>query len=165
MTVTRSLRAPSLKLATAIIMSIQASLNGAPPYNPASTLVDDGFDSGTQLLLSDRTVTDSSNANDDNGNDGVTTDECSLPTERQRSASSCCDSIFDCNGPDESEDNYIFDVFATDNDEDDEDARFTKRRKLSAVPCRNPSPASTIPKIQEDEIDQTQSLLVTAAAI
>lgn len=31
----------------------------------------------------------------------TTADECSLPTERQRSASSCCDSIFDCDGPDE----------------------------------------------------------------
>jgi hypothetical protein len=56
----------------------------------------------------------------------------------------------DCDGLDELEDDYVFNVIAID---DDEDAQPLKRRRLPAVSCRYPSPASTISKIQEDEID------------
>ena len=64
---------------------------------------------------------------------GTTTDECSLPTKRQRFASFCCDSIFHYDGPDELEDNYIFDIFTTNDDENGEGTRAIKLRKLSTA--------------------------------
>lgn len=75
---------------------------------------------------------------------------------------SCGDPTLDSDGLDELEDDYVFDVIATD---DDEDAQPPKRRRLPAVSCRYPSPASTISKIQEGEIDQTQSPIAAVAAI
>ena len=140
-------------------MNSTGKFNGTP-RNPTSELVGDGFDSRT---LSNFAAAEDPDAADHDGNDGVTTDDCSLPTKRQRSASSCCDSIFDYDGPDESEDDYIFDVFATDDDEDGKDGRSTKRRKLSAVSCRNPSPKRTIIELQDGTSDQTQTPLVAAA--
>lgn len=53
---------------------------------------------------------------------------------------------FDYDGPDESEDDYIFDVFARDDDEDGGDARSIK---VSAVSYRNPSLKSTISELQD----------------
>jgi hypothetical protein len=67
-----------------------------------------------------------------------------------------------CDSLDELEDDYVFDVIAID---DDEDARPPKRRRLPAVSCRYPSPASTISKIQGDEIDQAQSPIAAVAAM
>jgi hypothetical protein len=122
-------------------------LDAPLPCDPTSELIDDGFNLATQLLLFNRTAAN-------NGSDSI--------TKRQRSTLSCSDPILDYNGPDELEDDYVFDVIATD---DDEDARPPKRRRLPAVSCRYPSPASTISKIQEDEIDQAQSPIAAATAI
>jgi hypothetical protein len=139
-------------------------LDAAPPRDPTSQPIDDGFDLATQLLLFHHTdgVANSSNADGNDGNNGVIDDECPLLTKRQRSTSSCGGPTLDCDGPDELEDDGAFDVIATG---DDEDARPPKRRRLPAVSCRYPSPASTISKIQEGEIDQTQSPIAAAAAI
>ncbi len=134
-----------------------------PPRDPTSGLVGDGFDSRT--LLSNYTAADDSDADDRNGNNYVTIDECSLHTERQKSASSYSDFIFDCERPDKSEDDYVFDVFATDDDEDGQDSRFTKRRKLLAVSCRIPCPKITIFEPQDDRSDQTQSPPIAAVAV
>jgi hypothetical protein len=105
--------------------------------------MDDGFDLATQLLLFNPTAVD-------NGNDSVTSGKCPFPTNRQRSPSSCGDPTLDCDGPNEGEDDYVFDVIATD---DDEDARPSKRRRLLAISCRYPRPASTVSELQEDGTD------------
>jgi hypothetical protein len=123
----------------------------APPRDPTSELIGDGFDLASQLLLSNCTngVANGSNSNENNSNNGVIDDKFPL-TKRQRSTSSCGDPTLDCDGHDELEDNYVFDVIATD---DDEDAQPPKQRRLPAVCCRYPSPASTVSKVQEDGTD------------
>jgi hypothetical protein len=135
----------------------------AAPRDPTSELIGDGFDIASQLLLSDCTdgVANGSDTGGNNDNNGVINDECPL-TKRQRPTSSCGNPTLDCDGLDELEGDYVFDVIATD---DDEDARPPKRQRLPAVSCRYPSPASTVSKIQEDEIDQAQSPIAAAAAI
>jgi hypothetical protein len=117
----------------------------APPRNPTSKLIGDGFDLASQLLLSDCTdgVANGSNSDENNNNNSVIDDKCPL-TKRQRSTSSCGNLTLDCDGHDELEDNYVFDVIATDNNED---ARPPKRRRLPAVCCRYPSPASIVSKL------------------
>jgi len=137
--------------------------DGTPPRDPTSGLVGNGFDS--RALLSNCTAADNSDADDCIGNNCVTINECSLPTEQQKSASSCCDFIFDCDRPYKSEDDYVFDVFATDDDEDGENSQSTKRRRLSAVSCTNPSPKITISKLQDGRSDQTQSPPIAAVAV
>ncbi len=137
--------------------------DGASPRDPISELVGDGFNSRT--LLSDFTAAADSVADDHNDTNSVTTNECSVPTGRQRASLSCCDSIFDCDGSNESENDYIFDVFATDDDEDGEDARSIKRRKLSAVSCRNPSPRINITGLQDSSSDQAQPPPAAAVAV
>lgn len=92
--------------------------------NSTSELMSDGFNSRT--LLFNLTAADNFNADDHNDNNCITINECSLFTEQQRSASSCCDFIFDCDCSDKSEEDYIFDVFATDDDENDKDSQSIK---------------------------------------
>jgi hypothetical protein len=139
-------------------------LDAAPPRDPASELIDDGFDLAIQLLLFHHTdgVANSSNADGNNGNNGVIDDECPLPTKRQRSTLSCGDPTLDCDGLDELGDDCVFDIIATD---DDEDAQPPKRRRLPASSCRYPSPANTTSKPQEDGTDQAQSPIAVVAAI
>jgi hypothetical protein len=129
-----------------------------PPRDPTSELMDDGSDLATQLPLFNPMAVD-------NGNGSVTGGECPYPTKRQRSPSSCSDPTPDCDRPDKREDDYVFDIIATDDNEDDVDARSAKRRKLPAVSCRYPSLAGTIPKMQVDQIDRAQSPIAKAAAI
>lgn len=105
-----------------------------------SEVVDDGVNS--KALLSNQSAADGSDADDHNSNNGTTTNKCSLPTEQQTSVPSHYDSVFDNGGPDEPEDDYIFDIFAR--DDEGADARSGKRQKLSAVSYRYLSPNSTI---------------------
>jgi hypothetical protein len=146
-----------------IAQHLLSNLTAAPPRDPTSELIGDGFDIASQLLLSDCTncVANGSDAGGNNDNNSVINDECPL-TKRQRPTSSCGNLTLDCDGLDELEDNYVFDVIAID---DDEDAQPPKQQRLPAVSCRYPSPASTISKLQEDEIDQAQSPIAVAAPI
>jgi hypothetical protein len=158
-----SLKAPILKLATAMVGSI-GELDATPPRDPTSGLIGHGFDLATQLPPFNRTAPGVSNADGNSGNDSVTDDKCPLPTKRQRSTLSSGDHILDNDGPNEREDS-VFDVIDTDDDKDGADTRSAKQRKLPAVSCRYPGPASTAPNMQEDNTDQTQSPTATAAAI
>jgi hypothetical protein len=60
-------------------------LDAAPPLEPTCGLMGSGFDPASQLLLSDATdsVTNSSHADNNNGNNSVIDDECPSLTKRQ----------------------------------------------------------------------------------
>ena len=86
-------------------------------HNSISELVDNDFN--LKILLFNFTATDNSDVDDHNDNNSVITDKCSVLTEQQRAVLSCCDFILHCDDSDKSENDYIFDIFITDEDEND----------------------------------------------
>lgn len=125
--------------------------DGTSSRDSTSELINNDFD--FNILFFNYTTANNFNADDRNDNNCVIIDECSLFIERRKFVSSCCDFIFDCDHFDKLKDDYIFNVFATDDDENDENSRFTKRRKLSATFCRNLCSKITIFELQDDKSD------------
>jgi len=93
-------------------------------HDPTSELIGNDFD--FRALLFNFTAADNFNADDCIDNNCVTINKCLLFIKQQKSVSSCCDFIFDCDHLYKSEDDYVFDVFATDDDENGENSQFTK---------------------------------------
>lgn len=134
-----------------IAQLLLSNLTAAPPYNPTSKLISNRFDIASQLLLSNCTNGIANSFNSSNNNNSVINNKYPLLTKQQRPPSSCSNPTLDCDSLDKLEDNYVFNVIATN---DDKDAQPSKQQRLPAVSCRYPSPANTIFKIQEDEINQ-----------
>lgn len=65
-----------------------SDFDAPPPRDPASELMDDGFDLATQLLLFNPTAVY-------NSNDSITGGKCPFPNKRERSPSSCGDPTVD----------------------------------------------------------------------
>lgn len=93
-------------------------------HDSTSELIGESFDS--MILVFNYTAADNYNADDCNENNCVTIKKCSL-SEWQKSVLSCCDFIFDYDDLNKSEDDYVFDVFTTDDHENDENLWFRKQ--------------------------------------
>lgn len=138
-------------------------LNAVLPYNLTSKLISNRFDITSQLLLFDYTncITNSSNASSNNNNNAVINNKCLL-TKQQRLTLSCSNLTLNYNSLNKLEDNYVFNVIAINNNKD---AQPLKQQRLLAVSCKYLSLASIISKLQEDKIDQAQSLIAVATPI
>ena len=132
-------------------------------HDSISELIDNDFNS--IILIFNYMTAYNFNADECNENNCITIKKCSLLTEQQKSVSSCCDFIFDCDDFNKSEDDYVFDVFTTDDDENDVNSWFRKWQKLFAIFCRYSSLKTIISELQDDRSIQTQSSSIAAVTV
>ena len=159
-------------------VGLTAKSDSGPPHATDSGLVDgDGFGSGTRTALTpDHLVADHQDGDDTHNNGVVDNTQLWLPADRPRPASpgrgyvtrqpsklqvntdipQGSPSSVDLDGTNELE-GKDSDVPAEGDGEDSDDTRFTKGRRLSAVPDNHPAFDDSISQLQDGQPDYPQS--------